>query len=864
MRHSSVRALLFTSTMLVAAPFAAPFAMAQSATDLDDIVVGVPTEEAEGQTSGEGTDDGGIASNTIDEDDPANSGTSTLGQDSILLRGNGQDANSALVGLPNVHYRSDVNEDGEVNDDVGEGADDVLDLQPQEISISGARVNENNIMIDGIGINSVVTPASPSTQGDESVVPDLLGFYGGHSQTQYVPSSMVEQVEVMDSNVSAEYGGFLGGSVNYKLRKPDLEEARGALSYSFQSDDFAKYSLGTEDKENPNNRAKPKWTKQNFSLDYSTPVSENTAVMFGYSTQRATAEKQRAPQFGSEVVDSKSRSDFYRFALTHELDNGDRLTGSLNYTDYDQDWKLENTRDVKLDIQNQALLGEVGYERDIGNLWFMRNATLDLGVNLQRNEIANTQDENQQFNWIGMDRNGNDLSAGIEGCDPVAGGGVQMCQTGGTGSKYFQDNRIGLDAKVSGEVGNGTFKSGIDLEYYDVNRRGEAVEYYTSTFANTAGNCNPGDPSCTAEQYFWARQTIDAYNMDVTASKVGAYAEIDQTFGDFFLRGGLRMDYNDVLENVDIAPRLSATWAPSDGFSLTVGANRYYDDNYLAYAVQDALPRTRMGLRFGDPTLPWNETFNGGETSYSGRGLDTPYNDELSVALGIKDRFTNGFWRVRALQRKGKDLFTNEGTSTSPTLTNGGESDYKSLVLEYQKTWQPTNIPHLNNLGIYTSLTWSDSNRVGGTYFATPSQESRDVWYNGQAYNRSAWDETLGNLDQPFRATAEIRSQWFDGGMSLGLVADFTDAYSGVLYDGVTRPDPNGPLYSEYKDHRFKKYVLFNLNASFKVAEVGNGNDLMLDVQVNNLFDRMPSGTASDTSPWVRGRTVWVGTNLTF
>ncbi|MCG7494400.1 hypothetical protein [Thalassobius sp. Cn5-15] len=863
MRHTSVRAILFTSTILVAAPLLSTFAYAQETTDLDDIVVGVPAEDAKASEADVLTDIDATGT-TLDQDNPANSGQTTLGDGALRLRGSGVDANSALVGLPNVHARSDVNEDGRPADDIGEDANDILDLQPTEFSISGARINENNIMVDGVGVNSIVHPTGTLEPDDVSNVPTVSGLYGAHSQTQYIPSTLVDEVEVLDSNVSAEFGGFLGGAVNYKLRKPDLDEAGGSVSYSFQNEDFTKYSLGTEDGENPQNRNKPKWTKQNFAIDYSMPVSENTALLFGYTTQRATAEKQRLQQYGGATVDSESQSDFYRFAVTHETDNGDRLTGALNYTNYEQQWDLPNTANTRLDIENKALLGEFTYERDLDDLAFLTNTKLDLGLSFQRNEVANVSGQNTMFSWWGMDFGGNDLSANIDGCDPVAGGGFQNCFIGGVGDRHFEDDRIGLSAKLTGDLGNGVFKAGIAAESYDVNRRGTGYTLYTAPLTFGAGTCTAGDPSCVPEQYFFISTSQEAYDADVVASQLSTFVEADQTFGSVYLRGGLRADYNDVLENTDIAPRLTASWQATDDLSITVGANRYYDDNYLAYAVQDAIPGSASALRtFGDPTSTFGNA-TASTTRYSDSGLDTPYNDELSLAVAYQDDFTGGFWRLRALHRDGKDLFDNEGSSSNPVLTNGGSSEFDSVTLEYQKTWTPQNSLNLDGVGLYTSLTWSDSSRVGGTYFSGPGFGDNPVRYNGRDYERSEWDEVQGNLDQPLKALVELRSQWFDGGMSLGVAADLTAAYDGVVFDGVERDAATNQLFSKYVDHDFDELVLINLNASFRVLELQNGKDLMLDVKVDNLFDKRRSGTSSDSSPWVAGRTLWVGSTLTF
>ncbi|WP_422050994.1 hypothetical protein [Shimia sp.] len=874
----SVRTLLLTSTVLATLPMAA--LQAQEVTDIDEITVQLETDADQTDAtlaSGDAGDEGAGASNTapgqatavlagtaIDSDDPANSGKTTLDGASIAVRAIGNDANTAFRTLPNVQYRSDVNGENKLNDELGDSADDVLSLQPEEFSISGAQVGENNIMIDGVGINSIALPNETLEFEEVAVVPNLTSFYGLHSQTQYIPSSLVDEAEVLDSNVSARHGGFLGGVVNYKLRKPTLDGPRGSASLSFESDDTTKYTLGTEDGENPQDRNKPEWNKQQFAFDYSLPVSDRTALLFAYTTERASATKQRAVQYGSEEVDSDSRSDFYRLGLLHELDNGGVLSGSVNFTDYDQTWNLAETANNRLDITNQALLGELGYEKDLGQVGFLRNATLELGTTLQNNEVENDGGERQAFSWIGLDRSGNDFTDAIDGCDAdLAVGGIQNCLLGGSGVRTLTDQRIGFNATLSGEVGNGTLITGMSFDHYKAGREGTGLEYYTNALRNFSGACNAGDPSCNADQYFFIRNTQDAYDVDVNANAIGAFAEIDQTFGDWYLRGGLRMDRNDVLKNVDIAPRLTATWKPKNNMSLTFGANRYYDDNFLAYAVHDAVPLTKLWLR-GTPTADWNQLVDRGATSYTGSNLDTPYNDELSVSLAYTDNWA-GLWRLRALHRKGRDLFAAEDGSNADTatLTNDGTSEYKSLVLEYQKSWQPKSIRNLDGIGILTSVTWSKNNRSNNTYFSNGDVFGDRVLYNGNSYDGDDWDAVSGSFDQPLRASVEVQSSWYNGGIRAALAADITGAYDGVIDTGDNQV-VGGIRHDVYEDHAFGSLIQLNLNTSFRVARLAADKEVRLDVKINNLLDKTPEGTATDSSPWIGGRSIWFGTSMTF
>ncbi|MDA5556445.1 TonB-dependent receptor [Shimia sp. MMG029] len=809
----------------------------------------------------------------INPDDPNNTGQVVLDARAIEYRSTGEDANTAIGTLPNVQTRTDVGQNrggysNGVPNDIGEHTDDVLNLKPLNLSISGAAVNENNIMIDGVGVNSLSSPTGEYAPKDGET-PQLFELYGLHSQTQFVPTSFVEQAEVFDSNVSAKYGGFVGGVVNYKLRKPDLEGPRGSVNFSYQDDNMAKYSLATEDGENPEDRAKPEWTKSTFALDYSTPVSDRTAVLFGYSTQRASTQKQREIQYGSDWVDSKSHSDFYRFAVTHELDNGDALNARVNYTDYGQTWDIPESYDRHLDIKTKSLMADVEYQKQLHDVGFLRNATLDFRVSTQRNEVENESGSNQLLLWSGINHSDADLSGSLDWCSPDPTAGVQNCFTGGQGSKQITDNRISLAADLNAEVGNGNFRSGIEYQYFDVHNVGSGFEQYFLGAANAQGTCLPGDPTCNADQFLQFRTAQDAYDVGVTAQQVGLYVEADQTFGDWTLRAGLRGDYNDVFDNFDIAPRLSATWNAADNFSLSFGANRYYDDNHLSYAVHDATPGPLNSLRFGNPLADWGPSFGQGLKSYTSSNLKTPYNDELSVSMSYNDAWTNGIWRLRGLKRKGKDLFAQSETTMlsggQNLLTNDGSSDYESISLEYQKTWNTPSIRFLDAVGLYTSLTWADRKTSHNSYFANETAVPDRIWYKGNGYVENEFDTVRGNLDIPLRGSVELRSSWSNDLVRLGLIADMTDSYIGAVETGDRYTNPaDGERYDVYEDHAFGSQLQLHLNSSIRLFTNSAGNEFRLDVRVNNLLDEKQNGTATDSNPYVKGRTVWIGGNYTF
>jgi len=55
-----------------------------------------------------------------------------------------------------------------------------------------------------------------------------------------------------------------------------------------------------------------------------------------------------------------------------------------------------------------------------------------------------------------------------------------------------------------------------------------------------------------------------------------------------------------------------------------------------------------------------------------------------------------------------------------------------------------------------------------------------------------------------------------------------------------------------------------NLAGSARVVKLDQDRELRVDFKVTNLLDRQEEGSATDSNPWVQGRTVWVGSTFDF
>ncbi|WP_288938550.1 TonB-dependent receptor plug domain-containing protein [uncultured Roseovarius sp.] len=817
---------------------------------------------------------------------PEGSGATTVDSEGVVIRADGSgDANTALTSLPGVQYRNDA------DTDAGENGDDVLDLKPLELSISGGRVTENNFTLDGLGINSLTGNEDPLANTElsrETNQPNTYSFYGLHSQTQFVPTSMVEEVEIIDSDVSARHGGFQGGVVNYTSKQPKLEKASGQLSFSYSTDEMTEYVLGTPFGINPDFRQKPDWTKLSYSVVHNQPVSDRTAILFGFGRRDAEARKQMDAQYKDRIVKNDSRSDFYSLGVLHEFGNGDRLTVSGKLTDYSQGWDSNFVEDFHLDVETRGLSLDAKYEKEWDRLSFagldVRDVKLTLRAAWQDNEATNINPRTKQFNWYAWYQPDNYLTTAFDSwCTADTTDRLTTCRTGGLGSTYYTDKRKQAFAELEGEIAHGSFLLGISIEEVEAKRQGTGFTYYGANERLDPADpfvgfiCPPGDRSCLSDQYFDVRVQQDPYNVSVDAIKTELWAEIDQTWGDFGLRAGLRLDHNDVLDNWDWSPRLTGRWSPRDNLEFTLGANRYSSDNYMAYAIHDAISRGTTQLRGHDGTTgvvePWGSGRNidQGQYSYTQGNLKTPYTDELALGVTYRDSLTNGTWRLRGKHRKGRDQFSRaEGPGSRENyLTNDGTNEYNSISLEYSKAWDMRRHSHvLDSVGLYVSGVWSERETSALSYFNDDGDGIDDfIYYGGQSYTLSEFGQVTGNLDIPVRSTIELRTKWAGGRYSLGVGADVVFGYDGVIDSDqtgtFTHPRYGRQQHNIFVDKRFKAHATAFLSASARIAEI-RGKAIDLNLKVSNLFNEAGNRTATNSNPWIAGRSFYLGTNVTW
>lgn len=833
----------------------------------------------------------------------ATSDTGTTSLESVVIMNKASgigDANSILRNLPNVQYQNDS------DNSAGVDGQDMINLRPLEVSISGGKVYENNFILNGIGINNVTGSQDPfgGSLGSYENTPNINEVFGLHSQTVFVPADFLDKATVLDSNVSARYGQFQGGVVDYTLTKPQAEKVTGSLSYGFESDDTTSFVLGTKDGLNPQNNPPPEFFRYKTSAQVNVPLTNNWAILGQYSRSGGDTNKVKDYRYYSQIADEFSLNNFYRLASKHDTDLG-LFTLEGSYTDYEQEWDGYFYRDTQIMARNKGFTGQLRWEKDLDTAVYeplgLANVKIDSRAYFNKSRTENDGGENETIYrtvWARTGGSVTDPTKWFYSTDPSLlswcriplpsglTGTAQLCREGGYGNKRQGQEEAGFKSDVEGDILAGTFAAGFDYRRIDAYR--EAEEYTSYSANNTLLNtplvssfiCAPGDVACSREQYAKTKIVTSAYHNQASINALDMYAEVDQTWDWLNIRAGLRLSYEDFFGNLNIAPRLTATVSPTEDLDFVAGFNRYYNANSIYYAIRDGQPISRAYNRSHNSAGVVSNWAGAGTQRYytfSGLDLDTPYTDEFTAAVKWTDPWLDGDLRVRYLLRQGKDQYLKSAASTSTVmaLTNDGDSQYQSASIEYGKTWA-VNEGHMDTVRLSGSLTWSKQRTTSNGYFDDPTDTR--IWYNDASYSLGEFAMATGNMDIPVRTSVDLVTTFLDERLTVGLSGNLNFSYDGArATDTTCTPSTSaaakcrlpagseglGMLHDIYEDFHFRPVATFDLNTTYKAVESEYGS-LEFEMKVQNMFNETGNKISTATQPWIPGRSIWFGAKATF
>lgn len=752
------------------------------------------------------------------------------------------------------------------------------EIAPPEVSFHGEKFYNNNYSIDGFSNNDNINPGHGLGKNDTET-PDGTNPWdlpAGTTQSMWINPELLKNVEVFDSNISAQYGRFTGGVVNAELKDPDFERHSGKISYRTTRDSWAHFHI-QEGKEEEFEEAQryinqPKFTKHNYSIQINQPINEKLALLLAYDLQTS------------------------KIPFNHSM-----------LRDASQVSAKDGTYSAKQERKNESFLLSGAYLADNGDVWKAKAIYSIHTSSLPKKNIYNggmknvggglqlSLDWEKQFDWLKMKTS---VGYKITGNEIEHEGDVYRIYRRSTTAPYAIPYRVNGATVNNGGYGKHRTESKnyVIKQHYESQpfllgssehkmKFGWQIERTTSlrerenpTYLYTYVNTNIAKlKSCSSEcilgqQYANRRTVYDPSLVKVNDSTYSAYLEDTIKWKNLETTLGVRFDRNEFLGNNDIAHRTSATYDVfgDETTRLFAGFNRYYAGSMIAYKLRkgigDNYEQSRT-IQANGSLSEWTTTKSGvgGTHTYDISNLKTPYSDER--VLGISQQLLGANITAKWVHRDSKKELTrrkNEQGNLVLTNAGSGQNDTFSLVISPLEEYKTQ----------YAEFGWTlgasySKRKTNNTYYDQSTVEETEkvskAIYRGQLIDID--DLPPANFNMPWVASLSLNTYFPK--LNLNWSQEFnysTGNYSRHVKDSSISCPSGHQLCGnfegnviEYQDEKSSSMLLVNWRFSYEQPTFKN-QSLTLSLDVNNVFNkRALVSSTSNTKTYKMGRNFWLG-----
>ena len=517
-------------------------------------------------------------------------------------------------------------------------------MRPGEISFHGEPFYQNLFLIDG---TDTVNDLNPGAASDVWLTPSLVFPHGGSSpQGYYVDVDLLENVQVYDSNVPAEHGGFTGGVVAAELKRYDGED-HFTLRYGLKRDEWESFHVDEDETGEPDiggadyysARYTPDYFKPTIGLSLSRGIGD-VGVTLSASRRRSRFAQQyeKRYHFGRRELQHISYEDVVDNVLGRIVDTwgANDVSLSLRFARRRHDGITATTYDGAFAKTHD------GY--GVTAQWARPLADGDLQLQIGFDRLGDSLDSDSDMFTFHEYAEGSDLDSQYEG----AYGDSEQAQT-----------RLSIKPKWTSTAGAHTLNIGGELRrsrsFYE-RPRDVVFHQYACVRDNGRNGCRDMDgdgASSLGDEYLWRVSTYYAGKVDLDYSEASIYVGDRIRAGRWQFNLEARADRNSFLGNFDVAPRLSAEWDVygNDATRLIAGVNRYYGRSFFRYQLNDAIYGWRHQLQYNANGSVRRELTYDNRTGAA--DLKTPYSDEWM--LGWTQAFDSVTTRLQLVNRAGKD-----------------------------------------------------------------------------------------------------------------------------------------------------------------------------------------------------------------
>ena len=349
-------------------------------------------------------------------------------------------------------------------------------------------------------------------------------------------------------------------------------------------------------------------------------------------------------------------------------------------------------------------------------------------------------------------------------------------------------------------------------------------------------------PTIYNGQYFGNGSLYKAGTFQKTYQQAHLFVEDDIHWNNIKASFGVRADYDESNNNLNIAPRSRFNYMPfhNNALQLTTGWNRYYSAPTYMTDLRHAL----MGLDFiisrEDQNSEWTEQQNYNVSATRKSDLKTPYADEF--VLGAIGQYKNTNIALKWVNRQYKDEISRDRSSISVgggfnrSFEYGnhgyGKNDTVTLGIDTIEPIEFKGTHHNLGLAVNYSQTFRGTPDYSEDYSETDMEKL--VSFNGKIIHYA--DRPASNFNQPITARVKWDMQFDHLPLTISNFFSYKDSYEQVLSSN-DKVIHEGVKLDTYVLQDVKPRFSWDMRASYE-HKIDKEKSAIFGVTINNLTNR--------------------------
>ncbi|PIE69515.1 MAG: hypothetical protein CSA21_02490 [Deltaproteobacteria bacterium] len=732
-------------------------------------------------------------------------------------------------------------------------------ITPPKISIRGAHHYENNFTINGMSNNNVLNPG-----GFDEGEPFGLVLPSGDSQAMFISTDLLDSVEAYTENISAAYGDFLGGVVDAKYRDASTDRWHISLSTRHTRDTWAEqhYFEGNTPDDYPASQdgQHSRFKRTNLSAIVDGPISDHFGLIVAYDRKWSKIPTYMYLQGPEKTTDRRLNENYFirLNAMFGESLKAD-LTGT--YAPYSAKMHPLLQRGGKYEIKGG------GYSLGLETEWTLPCGMWENNLSFSVSEVSKDSNSNTFYQWLSKP------------------GGIQSTYANWTDRRLANEGMMGDIESIQKvyelkshfhfkefDTASVTHKVLAGLDFTSLRAESETTGY-TNYYRPTAQAGVRGrieDGVVTGEQYSKGKRIVPEDSRAQGYKTAALFLEDSMNIERFLVRPGVRLSWDDITEETNLAPRLFANVdiLNDKRFNLFGGYNKYYGSQVLNHAMSMPLKFTLYSRKFNAGALSgWKEVRSSEKDSNELGDLKTPYVHEYTI--GTSALVWETLFDVTFVDRRYKDqirTYFDRTGKKNKRYTNEGETTYWGITLNIKRVFDfgafgqhrcELAATHSSSKSNYAS--WLDA------YDEMDSDtDSAYVELDGELVGRE--ELPVGNFAAPWVMTYTQEMFFWDGRFRVMPMLRYETG--GETIASLKKPRqvmaPDGKMADRYEIRDRRDNFTMDLSAALDVLDY-NEHVLTVEMDITNVFDKKNIiNVDPDSASYAMGRQIYAGLKYTF